>query len=160
MRQRALLGTQAASAGPYRQADRAAIRQPYVKTSKHDAADAGAICEAVLRPNMRFVPIKEVEQQGAGITLGTARLLKARTAQANQIRGLPSEFGLIVPQGITHVYQRVSALLDEAKDLSSNLVNSPLAKCQRAQQGIPQCFCTARMQDSRFRSKFVNMLVF
>jgi transposase len=43
-------------------------------------------------------------------------MVKARTAQANQIRGLLSEFGLIVPQGITHVYQRVPALLDEAKE--------------------------------------------
>ena len=91
--------------------------KPYVKTNKHDAADAEAICEAVLRPNMRFVPIKEVEQQ-AVLALHRARqgMVKARTAQANQIRGLLSEFGLIVPQGITHVYQRVPALLDEAKE--------------------------------------------
>lgn len=91
--------------------------KPYVKTNKHDAADAEAICEAVLRPNMRFVPIKEVEQQGV-LALHRARqgMVKARTAQANQIRGLLSEFGLIVPQGITHVYQRVPALLDEAKE--------------------------------------------
>lgn len=91
--------------------------KPYVKTNKHDAADAEAICEAVLRPNMRFVPVKEVEQQ-AVLALHRARqgMVKARTAQANQIRGLLSEFGLIVPQGITHVYQRVPALLDEAKE--------------------------------------------
>lgn len=91
--------------------------KPYVKTNKHDAADAEAICEAALRPNMRFVPIKEVEQQGV-LALHRARqgMVKARTAQAKQIRGLLSEFGLIVPQGITHVYQRVPALLDEAKE--------------------------------------------
>jgi transposase len=91
--------------------------KPYVKTNKHDAADAEAICEAVLRPNMRFVPIKEVEQQ-AVLALHRARqgMVKARTAQANQIRGLLSEFGLIVPQGITHVYQRVPVLLEEAKE--------------------------------------------
>jgi transposase len=91
--------------------------KPYVKTNKHDAADAEAICEAVLRPNMRFVPIKEVEQQ-AVLALHRARqgMVKARKAQANQIRGLLSEFGLIVPQGITHVYQRVPVLLDEAKE--------------------------------------------
>ncbi|MFS0757600.1 IS110 family transposase [Noviherbaspirillum sp. 1P10PC] len=91
--------------------------KPYVKTNKHDAADAETICEAVLRPNMRFVPIKEVEQQGV-LALHRARqgMVKARTAQANQIRGLLSEFGLIFPQGITNVYQRVPALLDEAKE--------------------------------------------
>jgi transposase len=91
--------------------------KPYVKTNKHDAADAEAICEAVLRPNMRFVPIKEVEQQGVlALHRAWQGMVKARTAQANQIRSLLSEFGLIVPQGITHVYQRVPALLDEAKD--------------------------------------------
>jgi transposase len=91
--------------------------KPYVKTNKHDAAEAEAICEAVLRPNMRFVPIKEVEQQGVlALHRAWQGMVKARTAQANQIRSLLSEFGLIVPQGITHVYQRVPALLDEAKD--------------------------------------------
>lgn len=72
--------------------------KPYVKTNKNDAADAEAICEAVARPNMRFVPIKDVEQQSV-LALHTVRqgFVKARTAQANQIRGLLSDFGLIVP---------------------------------------------------------------
>ena len=63
--------------------------KPYVKTNKNDVADAEAICEAVSRPNMRFVPIKNSEQQ-AVLALHRARqgFVKARTAQANQIRGL------------------------------------------------------------------------
>ena len=75
--------------------------KPYVKTNKNDAADAEAICEAVTRPNMRFVPIKSVEQQ-AVLSLHRVRqgFVKARTAQANQIRGLLGEFGLVIPQGI------------------------------------------------------------
>jgi transposase len=91
--------------------------KPYVKTNKNDAADAEAICEAVTRPTMRFVPIKNVEQQ-AVLALHRVRqgLVKARTAQANQMRGLLSEFGLIVPQGITHLYERVPLLLDQAND--------------------------------------------
>lgn len=91
--------------------------KPYVKTNKHDAADAEAICEAVRRPNMRFVPVKNIEQQ-AVLALHRVRQgwIKARTAQANQIRGLLSEFGLIVPQGIGHITKRVPALLDETKD--------------------------------------------
>ena len=91
--------------------------KPYVKTNKHDAADAEAICEAVRRPNMRFVPVKNVEQQ-AVLALHRVRQgwVKARTAQANQIRGLLSEFGLIVPQGIGQITSRVPAILDEAKD--------------------------------------------
>ena len=72
-----------------------------MKTNKNDAADAEAICEAVRRPNMRFVPQKDAEQQ-AILALHRARqgFVKARTAQANQIRGLLAEFGLVIAQGI------------------------------------------------------------
>jgi transposase len=91
--------------------------KPYVKTNKHDAADAEAICEAVTRPTMRFVPVKHLEQQSV-LALHRARqgMVKARTAQANQIRGLLAEFGLVVPQGITHLYQRVPLLLEQANE--------------------------------------------
>jgi len=75
--------------------------KPYVKSNKNDAADAEAICEAVSRPSMRFVPVKNVEQQSV-LSMHRVRegFVKARTAQANQIRGLLGEFGLVVPQGI------------------------------------------------------------
>ncbi len=84
--------------------------KPYVKTNKNDAADAEAICEAVARPNMRFVPMKDVEQQ-AVLSLHRVRqgFVKARTAQANQIRGLLAEFGLIIPKGIAHRSHRTPA---------------------------------------------------
>ena len=89
--------------------------KPYVKTNKNDAADAEAICEAVARPNMRFVPVKNVEQQAV---LAQHRVrqgfIKARTAQANQIRGLLAEFGLIIPQGIANIAKRVPELLEDA----------------------------------------------
>jgi len=89
--------------------------KPYVKTNKNDAADAEAICEAVARPNMRFVAIKNAEQQ-AVLALHRVRqgFVKARTAQANQIRGLLAEFGLIVPQGIAHIARRVPELIEDA----------------------------------------------
>src|SRR6516164_9604985 len=69
--------------------------KPYVKTHKTDATDAEAICEAVNRPNMRFVPIKSIEQQSA-LSLHRVRqgFVRARTAQACQIRGLLAEFWL------------------------------------------------------------------
>ena len=91
--------------------------KPYVKTNKNDAADAEAICEALTRPTMRFVPVKHVEQQ-AVLAVHRVRqaLVKARTAQANQIRGLLSEFGLIIPQGIAHISKRVPEMLDNAGD--------------------------------------------
>jgi len=91
--------------------------KPYVKSNKNDAADAEAICEAVARPNMRFVPVKSVEQQ-AVLAVHRARqgFVKARTAQANQIRGLLAEFGLVIPRGLWHIQQRVPALLERAAD--------------------------------------------
>jgi transposase len=87
----------------------------YVQGSKHDAADARAICEAASRPRTRFVSIKSVEQQ-ADMSVHRVRqsLIKERTAQANQIRGLLAEFGLIVPQGIHHISQRVTELIEDA----------------------------------------------
>jgi len=91
--------------------------KPYVKTNKNDAADAEAICEAVGRPNMRFVPVKNIEQQ-AVLALHRVRqgFIKARTAQVNQIRGLLAEFGLIVPQGISHIASRVPELIEDASN--------------------------------------------
>jgi len=91
--------------------------KPYVKTNKNDAADAEAICEAVSRPNMRFVSIKSGEQQ-AVLALHRARagFVKARTAQANQIRGLLGEYGLIIPQGISHITKRLPAILEDAEN--------------------------------------------
>ena len=89
--------------------------KPYVKTNKNDAADAEAICEAVSRPNMRFVPIKNAEQQ-AVLALHRARqgFVKARTAQVNQIRGLLAEFGLVIPKGIAHIAAHVPELIEDA----------------------------------------------
>ncbi len=91
--------------------------KPYVKSNKNDVADAEAICEAVARPNMRFVPVKSVEQQ-AVLSLHRVRqgFVKARTAQANQIRSLLGEFGLIMPAGISHIAKRVPRLLEDASN--------------------------------------------
>ena len=87
--------------------------EPYVKTNKHDAADAEAICEAVGRPSMRFVPVKNAEQQ-AVLSLHRARegFVSARTAQANQIRGLLAEYGIVLPQGIDHIVRHLPAILE------------------------------------------------
>lgn len=89
--------------------------KPYVKTNKNDMADAEAICEAVTRPTMRFVSIKTVDQQ-AILSIHRARqgFVKARTAQANQIRGLLMELGIVIPQGIHVVIKRMPEILENA----------------------------------------------
>ena len=91
--------------------------KPYVKTNKNDAADAEAICEAVTRPNMRFVPIKNANQQ-AVLSVHRARqgFVKARTAQGNQIRGLLMEYGITLPQGLGHIVKCVPAILEDGEN--------------------------------------------
>jgi len=89
--------------------------KPYVKTNKNDARDAEAICEAVSRPNMRFVPIKTVEQQALlGLHRARQGFVTARTAQVNQIRGLLAEFGIVVPKGIGYLQRKMPEILGDA----------------------------------------------
>ena len=73
----------------------------YIKRNKNDAADAEAICEAVSRPTMRFVPAKTAEQQAAVLLhQGRERLVRQRTMLVNDVRGHLAEFGVIAPQGL------------------------------------------------------------
>lgn len=91
--------------------------KPYVKSNKNDVADAEAICEAVGRPHMRFVPLKSVEQQSV-LALHRVRqgFVRARTAQANQIRGLLGEVGLVIPRGIWRIAPQIPAMLETARN--------------------------------------------
>ena len=91
--------------------------KPYVKANKNDAADAEAICEAVGRPNMRFVPIKNSEQQALlGMHRARQGFVTERTAQANQIRGLLAEFGLVIPVGIRSIGRKLPEFLEDAEN--------------------------------------------
>lgn len=91
--------------------------KPYVKTNKNDMADAEAICEAVSRPNMRFVSVKTVEQQAIlSVHRARAGFVKARTAQANQMRGLLSEFGVVIPKGIHSIMKRIPEILEDGEN--------------------------------------------
>lgn len=91
--------------------------KPYVKTNKNDRVDAEAICEAVGRPSMRFVPVKSAEAQ-AVLAVHRARqgLVKARTAQANQIRGLLAEFGMVVRQGLGQLTRHLPLILEDGEN--------------------------------------------
>ncbi len=78
--------------------------KPYVKRGKNDAADAEALCEAMSRPTMRFVPVKTAEQQAALMLVGVRdRLIRNRTQLANTIRGYAAEFGLTAAKGMAHL---------------------------------------------------------
>jgi transposase len=80
------------------------LAKPYVKRGKNDAADAEALCEAMSRPTMRFVPVKTAEQQAALMLVGVRdRLIRNRTQLANAIRGYAAEFGLTGATGMAHL---------------------------------------------------------
>ena len=87
--------------------------KPFVKKGKkNDAADAAALCAAASRPDMKFVPVKSLEQQGI-LALHSARsmLVKQKTMLANAMRGLATEFGLTVPKGIGRL-EELTVLVD------------------------------------------------
>lgn len=120
---RALVGIEACGTGHYWAREIAALGhevklvpptyvKPYVKRGKTDAADAEAICEAVTRPNMHFVPIKTAEQQAA-LMLHRSRdlLVGQRTALVNALRGHLAELGIITAKGIHRIADLLAELL-------------------------------------------------
>lgn len=96
---------------------------PYVKTNKNDYADAEAIAEAVTRPNMHFVPIKQTRHQDIQ-TLHRIRqrLVRQRTALSNEARGLLHEYGIIMPKGIASLKKRIPEILEDADNELSGMV--------------------------------------
>lgn len=89
--------------------------KPYVKRGKNDAADAAAICEAMSRPGMRFVPVKSAERQAQQMLLGTReRLLRRRTQVSNAIRGYAAEFGHVAAKGLKHLGELVARVEADA----------------------------------------------
>jgi transposase len=102
--------------------------KPYVKRGKNDAADAAAICEAMSRPTMRFVPVKSMEQQAAQMLLSTRDgLVRRRTQLSNAIRGNAAEFGLTAAKGLSKIEPLLARIAQDvrlpvlAKELFSTL---------------------------------------
>ena len=90
----------------------------YRKGGKNDGNDAEAICEAVSRPNMRFVPIKTIDQQTI-LTLHRVRqgFIVERTAIINRLRSLVSEFGIVIAQGANRARRDIVDHLDRLPDM-------------------------------------------
>ncbi|MFZ5698556.1 MAG: IS110 family transposase [Pseudomonadota bacterium] len=102
---------------------------PYRKSGKNDANDAEAICEAVGRPNMRFVPVKSVEQQAILAVHRTRSLLvETRTALVNQMRGLLGEFGITVAQGIDRLRRAMPEILEDGENRLPGLARETFAE--------------------------------
>lgn len=91
--------------------------KPYVKSNKNDSKDAEAICEAVSRPTMRFVPIKQVEHQDMQMLHRIrSQAVKQRTALSNQIRGFLLEYGVILPKGLCHIRNQLHGIIEDAEN--------------------------------------------
>lgn len=91
--------------------------KPYVKGNKNDANDAEAICEAVARPNMRFVTIKTIEQQDIqAVHRIRSGLVQQRTAKVNQIRGLLGEYGIVIERRVETLRKALPLLLEDAEN--------------------------------------------
>jgi transposase len=96
--------------------------KPYVKSNKNDSRDAEAIAEAVTRPTMRFVPIKDVAQQDIqALHRVRERLMGERTALGNEVHGLLHEYGIVIPKGGAKFRHAVVSKLESAKDKLSAL---------------------------------------
>lgn len=96
--------------------------KPYVKSNKNDSADAEAICEAVQRPNMRFVSVKTTEQQDIQSLHRMRSLAVAeRTSLINQTRGLLLEYGIVIPLGAKTIMTKIPLILEDGENGLSHL---------------------------------------
>lgn len=99
--------------------------KPFVKRQKNDAADAEAICEAAMRPTMRFVPVKSEETQGAAMVFRIRDLLiRQRTQVINALRGHLAEFGQVVPQGAANAARLIAIVEDADSRLPADAIAS------------------------------------
>ena len=107
------------------------------KRGKNDAADAAAICEAITRPQMRFVPIKDEHQQ-ATLTLHRTRqgFVEERTALYNRLRGLIAEFGIVLPQKIERLRCEIGAHLEDLPGWANRCVGDLLVHADRLEERI------------------------
>lgn len=109
------------------------------KRGKNDAADAAAICEAVTRPNMRFVPVKSIEQQSR-LFVHRARqgYVEQRTAQINRIRGLLSELGIVLPLKAATIRREAHKHLEDLPGWCNTVVGDALSELTRLDERISE----------------------
>ena len=109
------------------------------RRGKNDAADAAAICEAVQRPNMRFVPFKSLDQQ-AQLSVHRVRqgYIEQRTATINRIRGLLSEFGTVLPLRAATVRRQAAACLEDLPGWANTAIGDLLSDLHRLDERVAQ----------------------
>jgi transposase len=122
--------------------------KPYVKRGKNDAVDAAAICEAMSRPGMRFVPVKSADQQAVLMLHKTRELLvKQRTMSVNALRGHLAEFGIVAAKGIGRVDELLA--LAQADTTLPQIAKSAVAVLARHLEGLDQSVETVEDEIAR-----------
>jgi len=125
------------------------------KRGKNDAADAAAICEAVTRPKMKFVPVKEIDQQ-ATLCLHRTRqgFVAERTAVYNRVRGLIAEFGIVLPLKVERLRREILLHLEEMPTWVNRCVGDLLAHADRLEERVAEydrAIAGVARQDERSR---------
>jgi transposase len=119
---------------------------------KNDAADAAAICEAVQRPSMRFVPVKGIDQQARLMVHRACQgYVEARTATINRVRGLLSELGIVLPLKAATVRREAGAALEELPGWANIVVGDLLSELHRLDERMAQ-YARSAAGPSRSRS--------
>jgi transposase len=109
------------------------------KQGKNDAADAAAICEAVTRPNMRFVPLKDEHQQAALCLHRTRQgFIEERTATYNRVRGLLSEFGIVLPQSPGKLRSNITVRMDALPGWANRCIRDLLEHINRLEERVDE----------------------
>ena len=115
--------------------------KPYVKRGKNDAADAEALCEAVTRPSMRFVPVKSEEQQAACMLMTVReRLVSVKSQLSNAFRSYAAEFGIVAPAGRQNINALIKLVLDDETlpELARDLFLISGARVRRGRSSPPR----------------------
>ena len=128
--------------------------RPYVKSSKNDARDAEAICEAVARPSMRFVAVKnQVQQDMLALHRVRALLIRERTALMNQMRGLLAEYGVVVAMGAAHLRQALAEIVGDHDERVSALFREALVEMSERLRSFEERLEALRQADRGSRAE-------
>ena len=134
------------------------------KRGKNDAADAAAIAEAITRPHMRFVPVKEEHQQIILCLHRTRQgFVAERTATYNRLRGLISEFGIVLPQKVTGLRQGIDKHLDDLPGYSKQCINDLSAHADQLDARIAEydhAIAQAAREDERSKRLMCHLAQF
>lgn len=134
----------------------------YLHKNKNDANDAAAICEAISRPNIKFVPVKTIHQQDIqAMHRMREDIVTSRTALANQIRGLLAEYGIVIPRGIANIRGQMVEIISDGENCLTVHFRETLDALYETFRGLDERLkaIEKRIEKSSKEDKFPNLLM-